>query len=108
MLISVETEEVWTFSDMDAYTNRIANYFRKNGFQRGDVVGIFMENKPKYVACIIGLAKIGVTSALINYQLSGEVRNEIFGKKPLYKLKFAIISATSSFHHHCQLFRHHL
>jgi solute carrier family 27 fatty acid transporter 1/4 len=76
MLISVETDEVWTFSDMDAYTNRIANYFTRNGFQRGDVVAIFMENKPKYVACMIGLAKIGVTSALINYQLSDEVKVE--------------------------------
>jgi len=106
MLISVETDEVWTFSDMDAYTNRIANYFLAKGFQRGDVIAIFMQNKPKYVACIIGLAKIGATSALINYQLTDEVK--IFKKICLLKLLKQTISASTSFHYDSYLFRNHL
>jgi hypothetical protein len=32
-----------------------------------------MENKPKFMAYVIGLAKIGVTVALINYHLRQEV-----------------------------------
>ena len=32
-----------------------------------------MENKAKYVAYVIGLAKIGVTVALINFHLRQEV-----------------------------------
>ena len=42
--------------------------------QRGDVIGLLMENKAKYMAYIIGLAKIGVTVALINFHLKEEVR----------------------------------
>jgi hypothetical protein len=39
------------------------------------VIGLLMENKAKYMAYIIGLAKIGVTVALINFHLKEEVRN---------------------------------
>jgi acyl-CoA synthetase (AMP-forming)/AMP-acid ligase II len=45
--------------------------------QRGDVIGLLMENKAKYMAYIIGLAKIGVTVALINFHLKEEVRKAI-------------------------------
>ena len=36
-----------------------------------------MENKAKYMAYVIGLAKIGVTVALINYHLRQEVTFQI-------------------------------
>ncbi len=35
-----------------------------------------MENKAKYMAYVIGLAKIGVTVALINYHLKQEVKSQ--------------------------------
>ena len=89
MIISADTGEMWTFRDMDEYSNRVANFFYYGvpcgghphgsagggggGFHRGDVVALFMENKPKYVAFVIGLAKIGVTAALINCNLTQEV-----------------------------------
>jgi acyl-CoA synthetase (AMP-forming)/AMP-acid ligase II len=41
------------------------------------VIGLLMENKAKYMAYIIGLAKIGVTVALINFHLKEEVRKTI-------------------------------
>jgi hypothetical protein len=33
MLICAETGETWTFTDMDLYSNRVANYFHGRGFQ---------------------------------------------------------------------------
>ena len=39
------------------------------GFRKGDAVAFFMENRPEYVASWLGLAKIGVVPALINYNL---------------------------------------
>jgi hypothetical protein len=45
--------------------------------QRGDVIALMMENKAKYVAYVIGLAKIGVTVALINFHLRQEVQTTI-------------------------------
>lgn len=36
---------------------------------QGDVVAIFMENCPEFVILWLGLAKIGVVPALINFNL---------------------------------------
>lgn len=37
--------------------------------QEGDVVAIFMENRSQYVGLWLGMAKIGVEAALINFNL---------------------------------------
>lgn len=55
---------------METYSNRIANFFLSRGYSKGDTVALFMENRPEYVATWLGLAKIGVIPALINYNLS--------------------------------------
>ena len=54
---------------MEEYSNRVANYFLSLGYVKGDSVAFFMENRPEYIATWLGLAKIGVTPALINYNL---------------------------------------
>ena len=38
-------------------------------FQDGDVVALFMENRSQYVGLWLGMAKIGVEAALINFNL---------------------------------------
>ncbi|XP_023328130.1 long-chain fatty acid transport protein 4 [Eurytemora carolleeae] len=63
-------EEEWTFQDIEDYSNRVGNYFLEQGWRRGDVVALFMENKPEYVGILLGLSKIGVTAALINTNLT--------------------------------------
>ena len=62
-------EESWTFQHLDEYANRIANYFLGQGLKKGDVVALFMENCPEYVGTWLGLSKIGVVSAFVNYNL---------------------------------------
>lgn len=37
--------------------------------QEGDVVALFMENRSQYVGIWLGMAKIGVEAALINFNL---------------------------------------
>lgn len=37
--------------------------------QDGDVVALFMENRSQYVGLWLGMAKIGVEAALINFNL---------------------------------------
>ena len=54
---------------VEEYSNRVANYFHSLGYKKGDSVAFFMENRPEYIATWLGLAKIGVTPALINYNL---------------------------------------
>lgn len=80
-------DQTWTFNQVEEYSNRVANFFLSRHFKQGDryekivnkglslifrffySVAIFMENRPEYVATWLGLAKIGVIPALINYNL---------------------------------------
>ena len=57
---------------METYSNRIANDFLGRGYAKGDAVALFMENRPEYVGVWLGLAKIGVVPAFINYNLKQE------------------------------------
>ncbi|XP_076753912.1 long-chain fatty acid transport protein 4 [Xylocopa sonorina] len=62
-------DRVWTFTDIDKYSNQIADVFQKGGHVKGDTVALMMPNRPEYVAIWIGLAKLGVVTALINTNL---------------------------------------
>ena len=57
-------DEVWTFQDLENYSNAVANYFRNEGYGYGDSVAIVLENSPEYVGLWLGMAKIGVHAAL--------------------------------------------
>lgn len=47
-------------------------YFCCFSVQDGDVVALFMENRSQYVGLWLGMAKIGVEAALINFNLRME------------------------------------
>ncbi|NWI15875.1 S27A4 protein, partial [Crypturellus soui] len=71
-LIFQGTGESWTFRQLDEYSNRVANFFYGQGFRSGDVVALFMESRNQYVGLWLGLAKIGVETALVNSNLRKE------------------------------------
>lgn len=54
---------------MEDYSNELANVLSTAGFSNGDVVALMMNNCPEQVCTWLGLAKIGVISALINTNL---------------------------------------
>ncbi|CAG0900226.1 unnamed protein product [Cyprideis torosa] len=56
-------------NSVDDLSNQIANFFIARGILKGDVIAVFMENSPEYVCTWLGLAKAGITPALINYSL---------------------------------------
>ncbi|XP_068624950.1 long-chain fatty acid transport protein 1 [Battus philenor] len=58
-----------TFREGDEFSNRIAWYFKLQGFKTGEVIALFMETQPEYVFIWLGLAKIRVTCALVNTNL---------------------------------------
>ncbi|KAK6194722.1 hypothetical protein SNE40_000300 [Patella caerulea] len=58
---------VWTFQDVENVSNRVANYFYEAGYRKGDMVALFMESRPEFVCLWLGLSKIGVSAALINF-----------------------------------------
>jgi solute carrier family 27 fatty acid transporter 1/4 len=42
------------------------------GYKKGDVIGLYMGNCPEYVCIWLGLAKLGVITALINNNLRNQ------------------------------------
>lgn len=66
-----EPDRTLTFRELEEYINQIANYFKACGLKKGDRVAVFLENCPESYALYLGLAKIGVISALINTNLRG-------------------------------------
>jgi fatty-acyl-CoA synthase len=60
-----------SYRDMDALANRYAHWAKGRNIRRGDTVALLMPNRLEYVAIWIGLAKVGVATALINNNLTG-------------------------------------
>ncbi len=60
-----------SYGELDAAGDRFAAWAQSAGVERGDVVALLMENRPEYMACWLGLAKIGAIGALINTNLRG-------------------------------------
>ncbi|MGP8033433.1 MAG: long-chain-acyl-CoA synthetase [Steroidobacteraceae bacterium] len=54
-------------------SNRIARWGLAHGLSKGDAICLVMHNCPEYLAIWLGLTRIGVTVALINTNLTGEV-----------------------------------
>uniref|UniRef100_A0A8C2HGE4 Arachidonate--CoA ligase n=1 Tax=Cyprinus carpio TaxID=7962 RepID=A0A8C2HGE4_CYPCA len=68
-LVYEATGETWTFSQLDQISNAVAHWALSQGWTSGDVVALFMESRPLQVALWLGLAKVGVEAALINFNL---------------------------------------
>ncbi|MDH3685579.1 MAG: long-chain-acyl-CoA synthetase [Myxococcales bacterium] len=60
-----------SYAELDRASNRVARWAQAQGLRRGDVVALLMENRPEFVVHWLGLAKVGVVSALINTNLTG-------------------------------------
>lgn len=67
-----------SFGEVDKFSNQFANMLIKNGFQKGDVVGINLANIPEYVYSVLGTLKAGcivsgvsplMSEVQIHYQL---------------------------------------
>ncbi|MBY0400570.1 long-chain-acyl-CoA synthetase, partial [Myxococcota bacterium] len=62
----------FTWGELDAFASRIACWALDAGMRRGDIVALSMENRPEYVAIWLGLSRVGVVTALLNTNLTGE------------------------------------
>lgn len=71
-LVDAGSGVCWTFAQLDAYSNAVANVFHQLGLGPGDVVAIFLEGRPEFVGLWLGLAKAGVEAALLNVNLRRE------------------------------------
>ncbi|KAL4648746.1 long-chain fatty acid transport protein 1 [Arapaima gigas] len=68
-LVYEATGETWSFAQLNQLSDAVAHWALSQGWSSGDVVAIFMESRPLLVALWLGLAKVGVEAALINFNL---------------------------------------
>ena len=59
-------DQTYTFHEWNEKANQVARWALKAGIRKGDVVAIYMENKPEYMFAWTGLTKIGAVGALLN------------------------------------------
>src|SRR6516162_559994 len=63
--------ECMTFRDLAERSNRYARWALREGLAAGEVVCLFMPNRPEYLATWIGITSVGGVVALLNTNLIG-------------------------------------
>ncbi len=69
----IYNNEIITYQEFNRQANRRAHFFAGQGFKKGDVIAVLMNNRPEYLYSVAGLSKLGVVVALLNTGLRGEV-----------------------------------
>src|SRR5690554_132002 len=62
-----------TYREFNEWANRFAHYFRAQGIGKGDVVALYLENRPELFAALIGATKLGAGCAMLNTSQKGAV-----------------------------------
>lgn len=65
-------DQRFTYAEVERIANRYANAMLARGLRAGDVCALAMENRPDFFFCWFALSKLGVTTAFINYHLTGK------------------------------------
>jgi citronellyl-CoA synthetase len=67
---AIKSEEaVLSYREYNEAVNRCANFFISKGLKKGNVVCIFLENRPELLIVYSAMAKIGVVNSMINTNL---------------------------------------
>ena len=59
-------EQKFSYQALNEWANQIGHFYLSLGARKGDVIAVMVENRPELLATVIALAKIGVTTALVN------------------------------------------
>jgi len=69
MIVTAEGEITW--ADFTSLSHRLANLLLAHGVGRGEAVALNMQNSILYLACVVGVTRIGAVGGLINTNLPG-------------------------------------
>lgn len=72
LFIVAEDGSMHTRKAIDAEANELAAWARSLGLQQRDTVALMMFNRPDFFAFWLGMAKVGVSSGLLNTNLTGK------------------------------------
>ncbi|HBC55531.1 MAG TPA: long-chain-acyl-CoA synthetase [Gammaproteobacteria bacterium] len=66
-------DRMLTYAQYNAEANKLAHYLKTQGVKRGDVVALFMQNRPEFLISFTAIAKAGACAALLNNTQTGKV-----------------------------------
>src|SRR5579863_1248428 len=66
-----------SFGELNEQANRVAHAVHAAGLKAGDVVALLMENRPEFPMVWLGLAKLGIITALLNTAARGGVQHAL-------------------------------
>jgi acyl-CoA synthetase (AMP-forming)/AMP-acid ligase II len=72
--------EAYTYRELNARANAIASELHANGVADGDVVGIYMYNRPEYLYAVFALAKLGAVAAPIDTRFTGDALTHVLSE----------------------------
>src|SRR5690606_41231491 len=78
MAIAFEGQR-YSYQELNAEVNRLANGLLETGMQKGDKVSLFLKNSDHYVLAFFGVLKAGGVAVPVIYQLSAGDCRSIFG-----------------------------
>ena len=67
-----DTPRTQSYGELNERANRVAWWALHQGLRTGETAALLMENRPEYISTWAGLAKAGVTVALLNTNLGGD------------------------------------
>ncbi|MGY2166654.1 long-chain-acyl-CoA synthetase [Pseudomonas tolaasii] len=59
-------ETVLSYSEANRRANRLAHYLQAQGIAKGDVVALFIENRPELLLSVLAVTKLGGICAMLN------------------------------------------
>ena len=67
-----------SYRELDGLVNSFANALAKLGVRKGDRVALYMANRPEYVICVYGIARLGAVFSPMNPTYKeGEIEHQI-------------------------------
>lgn len=75
-------DRAWTYAEADARVNRFVHVLHDQGIQKGDHVGVLMNNHPDYLTVVVALNRMGAIAVLFNSGLSGRSLAHAFSHAP--------------------------
>ncbi|MBN2010269.1 acyl--CoA ligase [candidate division KSB1 bacterium] len=105
--IHPEKNAVWycnrwmTYGDIDALSNSLGNYLKRQGILRGDRVALLYENSFNYIICYYAILKIGAVTVALNtettvdslhYLLNDSGAKAIISNQRFYKVLIKAIT----------------
>jgi citronellyl-CoA synthetase len=59
-------DEEYTYKELNEWINRYSNFFLSLGVEKGEIINVFVENRPHLMFIMAAMSKIGTIGSLIN------------------------------------------